>query len=87
MASLQGLTDAQARNLVLQALRSVRKAYRQADSSGERFERELGRLLSRKTRINASSLAKLADQYASYNGNVDAVQQRLTDALNAARQI
>lgn len=81
------LSDAQARNLVIRALRNVRQVHRQSKSAGSVLERELDRLIARKTRINANSLGVLANKYSTYNKLVDGVQQKLTDALNAARQI
>lgn len=78
------LTDAQARSLVIKSLRNARRAYRTADTIGERVERELDRLIKRKTRINANSLATVSNRYAEYNAAVDLIQQRLEDAFNAA---
>jgi hypothetical protein len=60
------LSDAQARNLVVKALRQARVAYRKADTAGEVFERTLDRLILRKKRINAQQLVTLADQYKRY---------------------
>lgn len=80
------LSDAQARNLVLKALRQARAAYRRADTKGEALEREFDRLLKRKTRINASSLVKLADTYAQYQDLVMALQLPLRDAYSVASQ-
>lgn len=60
------LTDAQARNLVIKALRQARAAYRKADTAGEKEERELDRLIKRKTRINAASLATVSQRYKAY---------------------
>ena len=78
-----GLSDAQARNLVIKSLRNARASYRAADTAGEKLERELNRLIKRKTRINANSLANLANYYTDYNQKVDRVQDLLTDAYNA----
>jgi len=78
------LSDAQARNLVIQSLRNARKAYRKADSAGERFEREIDRLITRKSRINAGSLQQLNALYRTYNALSDAVQVPLTDSNIAA---
>jgi hypothetical protein len=78
------LTDAQARNLVIRALRQARRAYRAADTAGEVEERDLDRLIKRKTKINATQLVVLADKYRRYQQLVNAVQIPLTDAYNAA---
>jgi hypothetical protein len=80
------LTDAQARNLVIKALRQARAAYRAADTAGEREEREYDRLIKRKTRINSSSLVTLANRYAAYQKLANAIQVPLTDAYAIASQ-
>lgn len=80
------LTDAQARNLVIRALRKARIAHRQADTLGEVFERELDRLIKRKTRINANSLVTATSRYKDYINKVAQVQSPLTDAANVASQ-
>lgn len=74
------MTDAQARNLVIKALRKARAAFRASDTAGELLERELDRLIKRKTRINAASLNTLADRYNEYAKKVEQVQGPLTDS-------
>lgn len=78
------LTDAQARNLVIKALRKARQAYRAADTAGEIEERDYDRLIKRKTRMNASQLVILSQKYAKYVALVNAIQKPLTDAYNVA---
>jgi len=78
------LTDAQARNLVIKSLRKARAAYRAADTQGEKEERELDRLIKRKTRINANSLVTLSNRYAAYLALVEAIQIPLADAMIVA---
>lgn len=80
------LTDAQARRLVVAALRKARQAYRKADTAGEREERELDRLIKRKTRMNATQLATLSKRYAEWVKLVEAAQGPLTDAFYIASQ-
>lgn len=80
------LTDAQARNLVIRALRRARAQYRASDTLAQRYERELDRLIKRKTRINAQSMNTLLGLYRQYNIACDAAQAPLTDAINAASQ-
>jgi hypothetical protein len=80
------LTDAQARNLVIKALRQARAAYRAADTAGEKEERELDRLIKRKTRINASSFTTLVKRYNEYQKLCTAVQVPLSDAMGVASQ-
>lgn len=74
------LTDAQARNLVIKSLRKARIAHRKADTAGEKFDREIDRLIKRKTRINASSLVTLNKIYGEFLVLAEAMQQPLTDA-------
>lgn len=78
------LTDAQARNLIIKALRQARQAFRTADTQGEKFEREIDRLIKRKTRINSRSFVTLVDRYKAYLLWVENVQKFLTEALNGA---
>lgn len=80
------LSDAQARTLVIRALRRTRAAQRASDSTGERFERELDRLIKRKKRINAGSLDTLVQLYRAYNVATEGVMAPLTDTINAANQ-
>lgn len=61
------------------ALRQVRRAYRQADSAGEKFERIIDRLVARKTRPASEDLLPLANQFAVYNGGIQALSKGLTD--------
>ena len=60
------LTDAQARNLVIKALRQARVAYRKADTAGEKFEREIDRLIKRKTRISSTSFSTMNSLYRAW---------------------
>jgi hypothetical protein len=80
------LTDAQARNLVIKALRQARIQHRRADTMGEKYEREVDRLIKRKTRINASSLVTLGEYYAQYLKYVEGMQIGLSDANIVAGQ-
>jgi IS5 family transposase len=78
------LTDAQARSLVVKALRQARAAYRTADTAGEKEERELDRLIKRKTRISANQLATLATRYNEYLKKCAACQLPLRNAFEIA---
>lgn len=80
------LTDAQARSLVIRSLRNSRKALRAALTAGELLERELDRLVKRKTRINAQSFSTTARQYSDFNAKVDLVSTVLSDTYDAASQ-
>lgn len=78
------LTDAQARNLVIKALRQARQAYRAADTAGEREERELDRLIKRKTRMNANQLLTLHNRYKAYLDLTTKAQVPLSNAFEVA---
>lgn len=86
VANPGGLTDAQARNLIIKALRTTRVYFRRADTIGEKFEREIDRLIKRKTRINSTSFVTLINHYNDLLKSVESIQKPLTDALNGARQ-
>lgn len=74
------MTDAAARNLVIKSLRKVRAAFRTSDTIGEKVERELDRLIKRKTRINAKSLTTLDDLFKAYQRQVTQMTGPLADA-------
>jgi len=76
------MTDAQARNLVIKSLRRVRASFRSTDTIGEKVERELDRLIKRKTRISAVSLQTLDKLYSAYTKEVNGMASSLTDAYN-----
>lgn len=78
------LTDAQARTVVVRSLRNCRAKYRQADTAGEKFEREIDRLIKRKTRINSNSLSTLTRLYDQYVQSVGLIQYALAQANDAS---
>ena len=80
------LTDAQARNYVIRALRKARQAYRAADTAGEVEERDLDRLIKRLTRINGPQLVKLAEKYNKFKVLTEAIAVPLADAMEIANQ-
>jgi hypothetical protein len=51
-------TQGQRRAQAIGAMRALRKLYRTLDTTGEKMERELDRLVKRKTLIGPDSLAK-----------------------------
>jgi hypothetical protein len=53
---------------------------------GEREERELDRLIKRKTRINASSFTTLVKRYNDYQTLANNIQRPLGDAMAIASQ-
>ena len=77
-------TYAQRKAAVLASLRRVRQQYRKADTSGEILERELDRLLLRKTLITASSLQATSQKYDAFMAQAAAIEKALTDAMTLA---
>jgi len=54
------------------------------DTAGEKMERELDRLIKRKTRMNAGSLATLADLYTEVLRAAEKIQIPLQDSFDVA---
>lgn len=75
---------AQRRNAVNRAIRQVRKTYRAADSQGELLERELDRLIDRKTIVSPDSLRALTTKYETYLRAVNDIQRSMTAAMQLA---
>lgn len=67
----QGQRRAEARS----AVRRLRQEYRKADSAGERAERELDRLVKRKTLINADDLQTVSKRLMDYAQAVESIQR------------
>jgi chromosome segregation ATPase len=76
-----GETFAQRRSAVNASLRRVRQQYRKADTRGEVLERELDRLINRKTIVGPQTLQKLQQRYEEYIIQVNAIDTAMTDAL------
>jgi len=74
------LTDYRALQVALKALRMLRVIYRASDTAGEKFEREIDRLIKRKTRINAGSLQTIDKLYKEYTASVGRMQEFLVYA-------
>lgn len=74
-------TFAQRRSAVNAALRRVRQQYRKADTRGEVLERELDRLILRKTIVSPETMSKLQEKYGQYIAEVNGIDSRMTDAL------
>ena len=68
-------TQGQRRSEAKAAIRRLRAEYRKADSSGETVQRELERLLKRKTLIGPDSLQTLANRIDTYARLVESVQR------------
>jgi len=67
----QGQRRAEARS----AVRRLRAEYRRADSAGERAERELDRLVKRKTLITADELQTVSKKLMDYVQAVESIQR------------
>jgi len=65
-------------------LRRLRVQYRKTDSQGEVLERELDRLILRKTIVSPESLTRLSSLYAQYEQAVNSMQGPLSDAIRLA---
>jgi len=78
------LSDAQARNLVTKALRQARAAFRKADTAAEVLERDLDRLIKRKTRISANQLVTVSDKYKKFLALTGLAAIPLADAYEVA---
>lgn len=76
----QGQRRAESRN----AVRQIRKFYRTADTMGERVERELDRLVKRKTLITPDQLRTLMQRIKDY---IDAVQTVSNSTADLAEMI
>jgi|WetSurMetagenome_2_1015567.scaffolds.fasta_scaffold208294_3 hypothetical protein len=74
-------TYAQRKAALLAALRRVKQAYKKADTSGEILERELNRLLLRKTIITPATLKTLSARYDEYSKLVQGVEKPIADAM------
>lgn len=72
---------AQRRRNVVAALRRVRQSYRKADSAGEKLERELDRLIDRKTIVSPASMENAVKAYEAYFTAVNGIDQPFTDAI------
>jgi len=57
------------------AIRKLRAEYRKADSAGEKLERELDRLVKRKTLIGPDQLTTLVNRIDDFARLVDSVQR------------
>lgn len=68
-------TQGQRRSEAKSAIRRLRQEYRKADSAGERVERELDRLIKRKTLISADQLKTVTDRLETYVRTVDSIQR------------
>lgn len=70
--------------LVKQGLRKARKAFRTLDSKMEAYERELDRLIERKTLVEPKSLQTASKLWAESRALSVAAERALIDAINVA---
>lgn len=68
-------TQGQRRSEARAAIRKLRAEYRKADSAGERAERELDRLIKRKTLIGPDELQTLAERIDAWVRVGESVQR------------
>lgn len=66
-------TQGERRRQAISAIRQIRAIYRKSDTIGEKVERELDRLIKRKTLITPDSLATLARLLEEYARQVERV--------------
>ena len=72
-------TQGEIRNRAVSAVRAMRRVYRQADTAGEKVERELDRLVKRKTLISPNSINTLANLQSQYSLAADRTASALRD--------
>lgn len=66
------------------ALRRLRQQYRRADSAGELLERELDRLISRKTIVSPESLTSAVRKFDAYKQSVRGIEGPFADVLQVS---
>jgi len=69
------------------ALRKLRAEYRKTDSAGERVERELDRLIKRKTFISTDQLQTLSQRLADYIKLAEALQRMYAIAVGIIQRL
>lgn len=77
-------TYVQRKNDIQRALRKARATYRRADSAGESLERELDRLILRKSLISPESLRGVVDRYRAFAQLVTTLNPALADVVTIA---
>lgn len=69
------------------ALRALRRIYRAADTLGEKVERELDRLIKRKTLVGPDSLVKLGEMAREYSRSIENVNRGFGDLASVVQNI
>lgn len=72
-------TASQLKENLKRALRNVKAAYRRADTSGEKLEREINRILSNKKLYSASTIERLMVMQNEYRRLVEASSSAMND--------
>jgi len=67
-------TQGQRRREAISAVRALRKLYKMMDTAGEKVERELDRLIKRKTLIGPAELKTVMDRTNEYLRHADTLQ-------------
>jgi len=80
-------TQAERRSQAIRALRALRKLLRTTDSSGEKLERELDRLIRRKTLISPDSLAGAGRLLQLYAKNMENLTRGYADAASIIQRV
>ena len=68
-------TQGQRRREAVNAVRQTRQYYRKADTAGEKIERELDRLIKRKTLITVDDVAKVLQLVSDFIKLVEQLQR------------
>lgn len=80
-------TQGERRSQAIRAIRALRKLMRKSDSAGERLERELNRLISRKTLISPDSLATTGRLLQEYARQIEFLTKGYADAAGIIQRI
>lgn len=74
------MTFTELQGRLVKSIRTVRAVYRRADTAGEKLERELDRLVSRKRLIQPNDLLTAGKLFENYSTAVDAIGSAIVDA-------
>jgi hypothetical protein len=72
---------------VLKAVRRIRQIYRTADTAGEKLQRELNRVLKRKTLVSVATLQGVQKLIEDYQYKASALDAPLNDAMVSANSV
>jgi len=80
-------TQGQRRREAIASLRKLRQQYRKMDTASEKVERELDRLIKRKTLVSQESLLKTAELMRAANFEMTSLNQVFRDIVIIIGQI